>query len=338
MSAERAPLAVTSRSCTKCQRELPLTEEHYRPAPLGGFRRKCRRCCSAEGAALEMEARAALRETKARRAGKWQPRIVGEGGPEGGFTEYPIEGFRFVNLPDAHGMYADWNAVEAALAFVRYYRPELVCLLGDNVDFEGLSRFEKPAESVYSIGTDIDACQKLMRLVRESAPSARIIYLRGNHEARLERYLWKHPEAAQLMKLNGADVPRLVGLADHNIEWFESGHFQANESLMFKHGNAVRSRSAYSAMAELEKNGISGASGHTHRLGMHYKTDRRGARVWAESGCLCQLDPQYAEGQTMDWQQGLSFGSASLTGGSFTLHTAPIVNGRVKAMGVDIGA
>ena len=338
-----APQPETTKVCKGCQRELPLTEEYYRPVPAKGYvgsgwRGTCRRCGHEAEGKRALVARAALRDQEAAKpAGKWAPRVVGAEGPEGGFTEHPVEGVKFVNLPDAHGIRCDWRAISGACAFLRYYQPALVTLLGDNIDFEGMSRFDKPAESMFSLGEDIEACQKFLRLVRESAPNARILYLKGNHEARFQKYLWKHPEIAAILKFKNTDLPKIIEVADHGVEWLDTGHFQATDELLFKHGNSVRSRSAYSAMAELEKNGLSGASGHTHRLGMHYKTDRRGMRVWAESGCLCDLNPPYAEGQTMDWQHGLSFGSFSTKGGSFTLHTAPIIEGRVKALGKDIG-
>jgi len=59
--------------------------------------------------------------------------------------------------------------------------------------------------------------------------------------------------------------------------------------------------------------------------------------TWVESGCLCKYDPDYMEGQVSDWQQGLSFGTVSLRGRGFTVHTPPIITARVKALGVDIG-
>jgi hypothetical protein len=106
---------------------------------------------------------------------------------------------------------------------------------------------------------------------------------------------------------------------------------------MVKHGHMVRARAGYTATGELERNGISGISGHTHRLGQIYKRNRTGMMTWVESGCLCKYDPDYMDGQLSDWAQGLSFGTVSLKGRGFTVHTAPIIKGRVKTLAGDIG-
>jgi predicted phosphodiesterase len=278
------------------------------------------------------------REVKKAATGKWNPRVVGEDGPEGGFTEHPLDGYRFVCLPDSHGYLADWKAVEAALAFVRYYKPVRIFLLGDHVDFASISRFDKPATDIARIGEDIEALGRFLKGVRESAPDAKVDYLKGNHEVRFERFLWKHQEAAAMLKATGMDLPRFLNLSEYGVNWVESGTLEVNDRLLVKHGHMVRMRSGYTATGELERQGISGISGHTHRLGQVYKRNRLGMLTWVESGCLCKYDPDYMEGQLSDWCQGLSFGTVSLRGHSFTLHTAPIVKEKVMVLGANIGA
>lgn len=264
--------------------------------------------------------------------------MVGEGGPEGGYTEHPAGGYRFVAIPDTHGYLIDWKAAEAALAFVRWYRPVRIFLLGDHVDFASISRFDKPPSDVARMGEDVEAWLKFGKKLRESAPDARISYRKGNHEARFARWLWKHQDMAAFMKWKGMDLPNVLELGELGIEWVESGAETPTPALVIKHGHTVRQRSGYSATGELERNGISGISGHTHRLGQVYKRSRAGMLTWVEAGCLCQYDPDYMEGQVSDWQHGLAFGTIALRGGGFNVHTAPIIEGRVKALGTDIGA
>lgn len=340
MSAQ--PRTAATRVCRTCNRELPLNEGHFRPARTSispeGFRRQCRGCEYASNNRREAAYRQeAISLRKATPGGKWSPRVMGQAGPEGGFTEHPEEGYRFVCIPDSHGYLADPEAISAALAFVRYYRPVRIFCLGDHVDFASISRFDKPPSDIARIGEDLAACTSFMKQVRDSAPDARIHYLKGNHEARFARFLWKHQEVAALFNAQGMDLPRLLGLGDLNIEWEESGALEVTPALIVKHGHVVRQRSGYTATGELERNGISGISGHTHRLGQVYKRSRAGVMTWVESGCLCRYDPDYMEGQVSDWQQGLSFGTVSLKGRGFTVHTAPIIKGRVKALGADIG-
>lgn len=342
-SGQYSPANALTKVCRgPCGRELPATDEYFRrysesaaryPGQVEGTCKRCRQKRETANISRDRTRRREADRVKPKPA--WTPRVVGEDGPEGGFTEYVTEGYRFACLPDTHGWKIDLEASEAALAFVRWYKPVVVYLLGDHVDFGGLSRFIKSPEEAYSLGEDLTAARLFLARVRESAPNARIIYLKGNHEARLQKYLWTR--APELAKAEGITVPEQLKLSDLGIEWEESGTTQANASLIVKHGHMVRMRSGYTATGELERNGISGISGHTHRCGHIFKRNMLGPLGWIESGCLCRLDPEYMEGQTADWQHGVSFGSIDLTGTGFSAGVAHIHKGRVRLPGREIG-
>lgn len=112
------------------------------------------------------------------------------------------------------------------------------------------------------------------------------------------------------------------------IKWIESGSMMFR-GLLIKHGNIVRQHACYSAKAELERNGVSGISGHTHRLGQIFKRNVAGAHTWIEAGCLCELDAEYLDGQTADWQQGLAVGFFKSGSGRFSVSPIPIVHGKL---------
>jgi len=97
------------------------------------------------------------------------------------------------------------------------------------------------------------------------------------------------------------------------------------EHYLFKHGDLVRKFASYTAKGEFDKEGMSGASGHSHRLGQHYVRKRGGFYTWLESGCLCDLNPEYIEG-TADWQQGLSLVTFRENSNHFTATLIPIVD------------
>ena len=120
----------------------------------------------------------------------------------------------------------------------------------------------------------------------------------------------------------------LLGLRELGVQYVKSGKMEYH-GFIVKHGHMVRKRSGYSAHAELEGAGKSGASGHTHRLGQVYHTDLTGVYTWLETGCLCDLEPEYAEGKKMDWQHGFAYGMFRKRDDRFVVHTLPIVNGGV---------
>ena len=232
-------------------------------------------------------------------------------------------GSRFVYLPDPHGVFQDDEAVACAMAFTRSHRPDLVVVGGDVVDFYQLSKFDKDPRRALDLQKDLDAGEAFIAGVRKAAPHARIIYLQGNHEHRLTRWLWG--KGAELLNLRGMNVPSLLNLRHYGVQYVEEG-VKVIGSLTFKHGTAVRSRAGYTATAELEREGTSGCSGHTHRIGEVSKTNRGGTYKWVESGCLCQLTPEYMRGQVPDWQHGLAYGA--FAGRRFSLHTAHIIDGK----------
>lgn len=122
--------------------------------------------------------------------------------------------------------------------------------------------------------------------------------------------------------LNALKLEKLLELKEFGIEYMNDYSY---EGFLFKHGDIIRKDSGMTARTELAKEGVSGCSGHTHRLGVHYKTLRGGHYVWIESGCLCKLNPEYIEG-TADWQQGISMVSFKPNSDHFIAQVYPIIN------------
>lgn len=242
---------------------------------------------------------------------------------------------RSVFIPDLHAPYFDKRAYSCALKFVRHYRPSIVFIIGDWVDFYQLSKFDKRPERIHTLQEDINSGINCLRRLREAAPKARIYYIRGNHEQRLTRFLWS--KAAELSSLQCLTVPQLLHLPELNIEYVEKSSMLFHGFLV-KHGNVVRTRSGYSATGELEKAGISGISGHTHRLSHVFKSHFGGTYTWAEIGCLCELESEYMEGQRADWQHGIAYGEFKRNGKRFTIHVLPIIDGELVYDGQEIRA
>lgn len=140
--------------------------------------------------------------------------------------------------------------------------------------------------------------------------------------SRLERYLKKHPE---LYSLDALKLPNLLGLDKFNIEYKDKG-FKLG-SLKIIHGTIVRKYSGYTARAEMEKHDCSGISGHVHRLAIYYKRTPTRDLMWAESGCLCDLNPEYID--CPSWTQGFLYGIIDKD--SFSMAPLPIIKGKIKS-------
>lgn len=122
--------------------------------------------------------------------------------------------------------------------------------------------------------------------------------------------------------------PRLLQLDALGIEWVpieEQTKQKIFPKFIVKHGSVVRKWSAWSAKGEWEKYGRSGASGHVHRLGVFMHRDHNGNHVWSETGCLCDLEPEYM--QDPDWQNGFLVVTFERETGAFQMEPVYIHHG-----------
>jgi len=203
-----------------------------------------------------------------------------------------------MSLNDLHIPFQDDTAIKVAFKFAKYIDPKIV-VLHEWLDFYSISKFDKDPERINDLQKDINEMRKYLNALSKMLPKARMIMVKGNHDARLEKF--KRSKAPELHCLDVLKIQNLFGLADYNIEYRDDFTFQG---VLCKHGSIIRKYSAYTAKGELVDEGVSGMSGHTHRLGMHFETNRGGKYVWLETGCLCDMNPEYIDG-IPNWQQGL---------------------------------
>lgn len=207
----------------------------------------------------------------------------------------------FVILSDLHFPFQDEMAVNASLVFIKERQPKTIVLDGDVVDFYDLSRFDKNPSRINCLQLELDMVKEFLTKLREASPKSEIIYIIGNHEDRLRKYIWQHNELSSLEALT---LDNLLGLNELGIKLVKN--YQLGKYLI-THGTVVRKFSGYSAHGEQDLNDCSGISGHTHRLGNYYKTTPTTEYEWFENGCLCQKEAEYMD-HYPNWQQGFSYG------------------------------
>lgn len=198
---------------------------------------------------------------------------------------------------DIHIPFQDDRAVEAFLNYCADIQPAAIVLNGDVLDFYKLSRFVKgEGRNPYD---EIVACQELLKDLKSKCPKSKIYYVIGNHETRLETYVLNNaPHLASLVE----DVFSILKTKDLGI--VGCAEVVINDAFVCTHGKLLGSKAGLSAIKEIEKHYMSGASGHTHRLAKFLTRKARRKFVWLETGCLCDLNPEYV--QDPDWQQGFA--------------------------------
>jgi hypothetical protein len=226
---------------------------------------------------------------------------------------------KVVSLNDWHIPFEDPKVVSLMIAWCKAEQPEII-VMHELHDFYLLSRFDKDPERKFTIQDEIDGVNRYMAQLRKACPKARMILLNSNHLARLKKYIWR--EAEGLAGLRALNIEALLELKKFNIEFKENFTFKG---VLFKHGDIVRKYSSYTAKGEHEREQVSGVSGHTHRLGMHFHTTRGGSNVWMEAGCGCLLTPEYISG-IPDWQNGFAVFCFEERGNHFYPTIVPIIN------------
>jgi len=207
-------------------------------------------------------------------------------------------------VTDEHFPHQDDRARSVAMQIVHDFDPDVRICGSDGMDFYALSKFDKdPARMTSSkLQMEIDYWKAGQREWCDASPNAKPLFLLGNHEDRLRKYLWRHPELADLNALKLENVLDFKKLKIGNPDGTE---ILFHDQLLIRHGERIRQHSGYTAKAELEREfySISILTGHTHRGGVHYATTRKGVVEAHECFCLCRLDPEYI--LNPNWQQGI---------------------------------
>jgi len=234
--------------------------------------------------------------------------------------------FKIVKLNDAHVPFEDKTAVNCAIEFCKKIQPNII-ITDEWCDFYELSRFLKnPALATgYTLHDAREKVKEYYKQIRKACPGARRIELNANHPKRLQKYLYCN--ARELCGLPEFEMETFMGFRELGIEYMD--YFTWQGVFLFKHGDRIHKWSGYTAKNELMHEGMSGASGHSHRLGQTYTTKRGGKYTWIECGCLCRLDQEYLEGKISDWQSGLGLVQFKDNTKHFVAHALPIIDGEI---------
>ena len=246
-----------------------------------------------------------------------------------------------VVIPDTHGAKADKTALAAVLADVKTIDPQEIILLGDHVDCGGFLAqhlvMGYVAETAYSYEEDLEHGNAFLDSLRFSAPHAKIEYIEGNHERRVETWCvtqtLRHSKDAERLRQLYAPEFRL-NLAERGIPYYRQGCFYDGLSIpgtikrgkcFFFHGIST---SKNAVTATLDKIGGNCVFGHTHR-GQSEIVRRVGIGViggW-NPGCLCELQPLWQHTAPTEWTHGYAVQLVSENGGFLHINI-PIIDGQ----------
>lgn len=231
------------------------------------------------------------------------------------------------------------------------FEVDTIINLGDTMDLPMFGKYEQENSFNNTVNETLKAGHDFFAAQRAIAPKAEIVFLEGNHDCRIEKYLRNRAPAASNMRRVGDDgfpvtsLPHLMRFDDLDIRYasgYPASRYYLNDRLVAVHGTNARSNGS-TAYQYINQNPMhTTLFGHSHRLEQAYKTHSTiGGPVMngaISPGCLCRTDgavPSYKGGINMDekpitqyenWQQGMGVVWYKLNG-SFRVELIHILDG-----------
>ena len=186
--------------------------------------------------------------------------------------------------------FEDPEVYSSFLTFLAAERPDRIVLTGDILDLTAVSSYDKDPRLGMPVQEELAHTHRRLAEIRASAgPEAQILFLYGNHEARLSKWLAK--KAPDLVGLTDADGREILSLAnllrlealeiqpclDEGVSYGGPEHlrsyYQIAPDLIATHGTYSRSTGGGASIMPIVKAaGVSVVGGHDHSQGVAFET------------------------------------------------------------------
>lgn len=202
-------------------------------------------------------------------------------------------------LSDLHIPYHDEKAIAAAVDYISSYirrkkkKLTLLIINGDGIDCYELSDYEKKSGRP-NYDEECKKMREFLKHLKKRFPKTKIIYKKGNHEKRVERYLINKASA---LSLEANSIQEMVGTRDLGVEVLGDQQiiWLGNQAVVHGHEfSESRCSSVNPAKSLYDKSGEEAIGGHHHRTSSFIKKTISGYLLRCYTmGCLAHLSPEY---------------------------------------------
>lgn len=231
---------------------------------------------------------------------------------------------RLLIIPDCHAPYHDERAWKLMLKAARQFKPHIIVHCGDLADFYAVSSHSKDPSRKHQLKDELKEVKRLRKQL-DALGAKRKVFIEGNHEDRLRRYLEeKAPELFGMF-----DTDSLLGLSENGWEFVAYKEATKVGKVWFTHdtGNS----GLYTTARALAAFQHSVVIGHHHAIQYAVEGDAVGGhRVGAQFGWLGdvkQIDYMHKIRAMRNWSLGFGVGYKD-TDGTVFLQPVPIVGYR----------
>ena len=234
---------------------------------------------------------------------------------------------RLFFIPDLHCPYEDKRATELMFDALKRFKPDTVIIMGDWMDCLAVSHWPKDPSQVKGLKEEVKKAGDYL----DRISAKRKLYIAGNHEDRLQRYLQE--KAPELLPF--VDIPSLLRLKERDWEYTP---YKASTKIGKLHiTHDVGSAGRYNVYRALDTFQASVVTAHTHRLGYVVEGSATGkGQVSAQFGWLGDINQvtyMHKVNANRNWALGFGYGYHQLNTGYVYLVPAPIVNYTVAIEG-----
>lgn len=225
---------------------------------------------------------------------------------------------RILFVPDCHIPNEDEDAWNVMMAAAKVHKPDVIVLLGDFLDGESLSAHPPDKPGRRDLQEEIAAVTKrLDELGKLGAED--LIYISGNHEWRLERYLAKNAPAI----FNCVSIPQLLSLKERGWKWVPYRKTYRIGKLHITHDLGRAGMNAHRHAAQAYRGNA--IIGHVHLMSYEVRgTFEDSPFLSASFGWLGAIDKAGAylhEANAAAWVHGFGLGWLESTG---VIHVQPV--------------
>lgn len=165
---------------------------------------------------------------------------------------------RVLFVPDTHRPFHDKKAWALFLRVARAYQPHRVAIVGDFGDFYAVSQHDKSPAGAIRFAEEIADIQEGLDEL-DGLGATHKVYVEGNHEDRVRRYVMQHPELHNVLT-----VPKLLDLTRRGWKYVPYKDHTRIGKVHVTHDVGVASRNAIFRSLDLYQHSV--VTGHTHRF------------------------------------------------------------------------
>lgn len=231
-------------------------------------------------------------------------------------------------LPDIHVPFHDKKYFRLMLKILAAGKYDTLIILGDFIDCWSVSRHSKDPRRKLLLADELKMGKAALWAISKAAgENCKIVFIEGNHEHRLTRYL--QDRAPELVGL--VSVPEALGFRELGIKFIPYRDHWKYGKIFFTHDLDFAGRNAVFRNLDSAQHSI--GVGHTHRACITYEGSAVGkshiSATYGHGLDLNTIDYKHKIKAHRDWHQ--AFGEARIEQGTGYTYTqvVPVINYRV---------